>query len=85
MRKLSDEEKSLESKYIQNPIKFSTAIEKVKKEVGSTYIESIIQYWNENNIDLDVVGNLVTSNLREKIEAEATSLNFLPKGGVLPI
>ena len=41
--------------------------------------------FNENNIDLDVVGILVTSNLREKIEAEATSLNFLPKGGVLPI
>ena len=85
MKKLNDEEKSLESKYIQNPIKFSTAIEGVRKKVGGSYIESIIQYSVDNDIDLEVVGNLVTSNLREKIEAEATSLNFLPKGGVLPI
>ena len=53
MRKLNDEEKSLEAKYIQNPIKFSIAIEKNRKEAGSTYIESIIQYCTENNIDLD--------------------------------
>tara|TARA_Y100000034_G_scaffold47109_1_gene58010 strand:+ start:172 stop:429 length:258 start_codon:yes stop_codon:yes gene_type:complete len=85
MRKLNEEEQKLETKYIQNPIKFSTAIEKFRKESGGSYIESIIQYCIENSIDLEVVGKLVTSNLREKVEAEATSLNFLPKTGILPI
>ena len=72
-------------KYIQNPTKFSIAIEGVRKETDLSYMDSIIHYCRENSIELNIVGDLVTANLREKVEAEARNLNFLPKGGVLPI
>ena len=85
MRKLNDKEKALEDMYIQNPIKFSTEIERVHKETGESYIESVIQYCAEESIDLDMVAKLITTNLKEKIEAEASRLNFLPKTGVLPL
>ncbi len=84
MKELTEVE-LLERELIQNPIKFTIAIEKVKRELGTTYIESIIHYCEENSIELDIVGDLVTNNLKEKIQAEATYLNFLPKTGVLPI
>ena len=72
-------------KYIQNPTKFSIAIEGVRKETDLSYMDSIIHYCRENSIELNIVGDLVTANLREKVEAEARNLNFLTKGGVLPI
>ena len=72
-------------KYIQNPTKFSIAIEGVKKETELSYIDSIIYYCKENSIELNIVGDLVTANLKEKVEAEARNLNFLPRGGILPI
>ena len=48
MRKLSDEEKSLESKYIQNPIKFSTAIEKEEYEMAARIRDRIKEIEKSN-------------------------------------
>ena len=84
MKELTEVE-MLERELIQNPIKFTKDIEKLSSELDMTYIDSIIHYCTENEIELEIVGGLITANLREKIQAEATSLNFLPKGGVLPI
>ena len=84
MKKLTEVD-LLQRELIQNPIKFTIAIEEIKRELNMSYIESIIHYCEENSIELDIVGSLVTNNLKEKIQAEATHLNFLPKTGVLPI
>ena len=70
---------------IQNKSKFTFAIEKIRKDIEMSYIDSIIYYCDEHDIELSIVDSLVTPNLKEKLEAEAVELNFLPRGGVLPI
>jgi hypothetical protein len=79
------EEEQLMEELIQNQSKFTTAVEKIRKDFDISYIDSIIHYCTENEIELNIVDSLVTPNLKEKLEAEAVELNFLPRGGVLPI
>ena len=85
MKELMTEEEQLMNQMIQNRSKFTMAIENIRKDFGISYIDSIIYYCAEHDIELDIVDSLVTPNLKEKLEAEAVQLNFLPRGGVLPI
>ena len=79
------EEEQLMNQLIQNRTKFTFAIEKIRKDFEMSYIDSIIYYCDEHDIELSIVDSLVTPNLKEKLEAEAVELNFFPRGGVLPI
>jgi len=67
---------------------FSEEIEKYKlsKNIDS-YIETIIMFCIEKNIDLELIGHQLKTNqnLRSKIQLEAEDLNFLKKGARLPI
>ena len=85
MKELMNEEEQLMNQVIQNRSKFTMAIENIRKDFGISYIDSIIHYCTEHDIELAIVDSLVTPNLKEKLEAEAVQLNFLPRGGVLPI
>ena len=85
MNELMTEEEQLMNQLIQNRSRFTMAIEQIRKDFELSYIDSIIYYCTEHEIELAIVDSLVTSNLKEKLEAEAVQLNFLPKGGVLPI
>ena len=42
-------------------------------------------YCEKNDIEPDSVSRLITKGLKEKIEANARELNFLPKTATLPI
>jgi hypothetical protein len=60
--------------------KFSQDIEKIYKEnVDMNYIESIIYYCENNNIDIESISKLVSKPLKEKLKYEAMELNFLKK------
>lgn len=85
MNELINEEEQLMKELIQNRSRFTMAIEQIRKDFEISYIDSIIHYCTEHEIELSIVDSLVTSNLKEKLEAEAVQLNFLPRGGVLPI
>ena len=85
MKELMTEEEQLMNQLIQNQTRFTAAIENIRKEFGISYIDSIIYYCDEHDIELNIVDSLITRNLKEKLEAEAVELNFLPRGGVLPI
>ena len=85
MKELMNEEEQLMNQVIQNRSKFTMAIENIRKDFRISYIDSIIHYCTEHDIELAIVDSLVTPNLKEKLEAEAVQLNFLPRGGVLPI
>ena len=85
MRELMTEEEQLIDQLIQNQTRFTTAVEKIRKDFDISYIDSVIYYCTEHEIELNIVDSLVTPNLKEKLEAEAVQLNFLPRGGVLPI
>ena len=85
MKELMTEEEQLMNQLIQNQTRFTAAIENIRKDFDISYIDSVIYYCDEHDIELNIVDSLITRNLKEKLEAEAVELNFLPRGGVLPI
>ena len=71
-----------------NSKEFSLIIEKVVKDKRPiTYMDAIIWYCEENNIEIETTSRLISKNLKEKIQLEAMNANMLKveKGGKLPI
>lgn len=68
--------------------KFSMDIENLVKKSNYTlnYIDAIIHYCNENNIDYESIPKLLSKPLKERIKCDAIRLNFIKKTtkGVLP-
>jgi len=70
-----------------NSKEFSLKIESIVKSKRITYMDAIIDYCKENDIDVGTVNPLVNKSLKEKIKDEALNLRLLKekKGGVLPV
>ena len=64
---------------------FSLNIENIVKEKNITHMEAVLWYCKDHGIEPDTVSNLLSKGLKEKIEANARDLNFLPKRAQLPI
>ena len=64
---------------------FTTAIENIAKEKQITHMEAVLWYCNKEGLVPDTVSSLISKGLKEKIEANARDLNFLPKQAQLPI
>ena len=81
-------EKNLEDKFL-TPTKFSQEIERlVKKSEGLiTYIEAVVTYCQENEIELETVPKLISKPLKERLKHEAQRLNYMKQSskGVLPL
>jgi len=72
-------EKALESKFFC-PSKFAQEIENlVQVNVEMNYIDAIVYFCEQNNIDIESVPKLISKPLKEKIKYEAMELNFLKK------
>lgn len=69
-------EQLMNEKFISKE-KFSEDIERYASENHLNYMDSIIQYCDENDIELETVGRLVSKPLKDKIKYEATQLNYL--------
>ena len=91
-KKMSDEDllKTFTDSFIitkkfRSSNEFSLHIEdKVQKEKLS-YMDAIIAYCNEVDIDVESVANLVNQSLKEKIQIEAEDNNYMKKRAKLPI
>ena len=70
---------------LQTPKVFSLEIEKIAKEKEITHMDAVLLFCKDNNIEPEKVSSLITKGLKEKIEANARELNFLPKVASLPI
>ena len=57
--------------------KFTSDIESLVQQSKLNYIEAIISYCEDNNIEFESVGKLITKPLKEKLKAQATELNYL--------
>ena len=71
-----------------NSKEFSLIIEGVVKDKRPiTYMDAILFYCEENQIEVDSVGRLISKSLKEKIQVECTKANLLkiPETGKLPI
>ena len=78
-------EKAFEDKFYC-PARFAQEIEGlVQAQEEMNYIDAIVYFCEINSIDLESVPKLISKPLKEKIEADARELNFLPKVATLPI
>ena len=64
---------------------FSLEIENIAKEKRISHMEAVLWYCTKQGIEPDTVGTLISKSLKEKIEANARELNFLPKCAQLPV
>jgi|TARA_B110000914_G_C15276404_1_gene359977 hypothetical protein len=64
---------------------FTNAIEIIAKEKNITHMDAILWYCDKEGIEPDSIGSLVSKGLKEKIEANARDLNFLPRRAQLPV
>jgi hypothetical protein len=72
-------EKVLESKFFC-PSRFAQEIETlVQCNEDMSYIDAIVHFCEQNNIDVESVPKLISKPLKEKIKYEAMELNFLKK------
>ena len=60
-------------------------IENIVLEKNITHMEAILDYCQRNDLEPDTVGKLISKSLKEKIEANARELNFLPRQAQLPV
>ena len=67
--------------------KFGEEIEKLKLRSNMNYIDCIVQYCEENSIELESVKKILPKALKEKLEYDARELNYLKKTtrGKLPL
>lgn len=59
--------------------KFTKLIEKMVAELKIPYMDAIIKVCENNEIEIDDVKKFVSPVIKDKLEAEAMELNFLPK------
>lgn len=64
---------------------FTIEIENIAKDKKITHMEAVLWYCKNEGIEPDSVSYLISKGLKEKIEANARELNFLPKQAQLPI
>ena len=78
----------LEDKFL-TASKFSTEIERLVKNSNGliTYIEAVVTYCQENEIEVETVPKLISKPLKERLRHEAQRLNYMkaPSKGVLPL
>ena len=60
--------------------KFSNDIENlVLNNLDMNYIEAICHYCEENSIEIESVGKLITKPMKEKLKGNAMNLNYLKR------
>ena len=70
---------------LNTPKTFTLEIEKIVREKEITHMDAVLWYCQKEGIEPETVGSLVSKGLKEKIEANARELNFLPRTAQLPV
>lgn len=64
---------------------FGKLIEKTVRDHKSSYMDAIIHLCDEHEVELEDVRKFISPIIKNKLEAEAMNLNFLPRQNSLPI
>ena len=72
---------------IKTKEKFFHDIRNIVNKKGTSWLEAVVIYCEEYDIEVETVSTLIKKNelLRAKIEEEAESLNLIEKSDKLPI
>lgn len=65
--------------------KFTRMIEDTVATKELSYMDAIIWLCEKNKLEIEDVKKYISDPIKEKVEAEAAKLHFLPKGNELPI
>ena len=60
-----------------NRLEFNQEIEKFVKETVENYIDAVVHYSEKNEVEIETVSKMLNKVIRQKIESEASDLNFL--------
>ena len=79
-------DEALNKKFISKD-KFAEDIEELVLNTKMNYIDAIVEYCSNNDIEVENVSKLLSRPLKEKLKADATELNYLKKTsrGKLPV
>lgn len=75
----------MEDKQFLTKLKFAKMIENSVVTQKLSYMDAVIHLCDENSVELEEVKKFISPVIKQKIEAEAMRLNFLPRGNTLPI
>ena len=70
---------------LNTPKTFCMTIENIVKEKNISHMDAVLWYCEREGLELEGISSLVSRGLKEKIEADARELNFLPRQAKLPI
>jgi hypothetical protein len=73
------------TKRFRTATEFSLYIENRVLETKTGYMDSIIAYCTEADINIESIGKLVNTSLKEKIRCEAEEQNYMKPRAKLPI
>jgi uncharacterized protein YdhG (YjbR/CyaY superfamily) len=62
-----------------NKKKFSKLVEDTVLAMNISYMEAIIHICDENDVEYEDTRKFISQAVKDKLEAEAMNLNFLPK------
>lgn len=60
-------------------------VEKTVKNHRSSYMDAVIHICNDIEVDLEDVRKFISPTIKDKLEAEAMVLNYLPRQNMLPV
>ena len=73
------------TKKFRSPNEFSLYIEGKVAVQEISYMEAIIQYCEEVDIDVESISKLINQSLKDKVQIEAEDGNYFKKRGKLPL
>lgn len=75
----------MEDKQFLTKARFAKLIEDTVLSHKSTYIDAVIHVCESYNVEIEEVRKFISPIIKDKIEAEAMKLNFLPRSNTLPV
>lgn len=65
--------------------KFSMKIQELFEKTEMTYLESVVHYCDEIDLELEIAAQLIDESIRSKLEKEAVELSYIKSSSTLPI
>lgn len=75
----------IEEKQLLTKQRFASTIEDLVQTRKISYMDAVLGACDHYSIDVEDVRKFITPIIKNKIEAEAMRLNFLPKSNTLPL
>ena len=73
------------TKRFRSPNEFALYIDETVSKFGMSYMEAVICYCNEMDIEVESIGSLINQKLKDKIQIEAEQTNMMKPRGHLPL